>query len=288
MMTRFTTSAVTALVIAGFAVALHAQQTVGGRVVSDPAKPETLKPTPRTADGHPDLSGVWNAGNPSIRRDQSSIKVILPLEGVNQDKDNVFAALDRISVAERAKAANKPPYKPELAAKVKDLEVRQSQEDPAFYCKPAGVPRMGPPAKIVQTPTEVILLYGQGNQFRVIPIDGRPHDPIKSQDTTWYGDAVGKWEGDTMVIDIIGFNDESWLGWPGWLHSNNMHVIEKYTRTGNTLRWESTVEDPDTLLEPFKFDARTIRLNPDPKATFIEDLPCEERDTQHIVTHERG
>ena len=61
----------------------------------------------------------------------------------------------------------------------------------------------------------------------MIPIDGRPHDPIKSQDTTWYGDAVGKWEGDTMVIDIIGFNDESWLGWPGWLHSNNMHVIEK-------------------------------------------------------------
>ena len=86
---------------------------------------------------------------------------------------------------------------------------------------------MGPPAKIVQTPTEVILLYAQGNQFRVIPIDGRPHDPIKSQDTTWYGDAVGKWEGDTLVVDIVGFNDESWIEWPGWFHSNNMHVIEK-------------------------------------------------------------
>ena len=184
--------------------------------------------------------------------------------------------------------ANQPMYKPEFWTQVQHYDREGIQLDPAFHCKPNGVPRMGPPGKIVQTATELIFLYQNGNTFRVIPIDGRPHDPIKSQDTTWYGDAVGKWEGDTMVIDIIGFNDESWLGWPGWLHSNNMHVVEKYTRTGNTLRWEATVEDPDTLLEPFKFDARTIRLNPDPKATFIEDLPCEERDTQHIVTHERG
>jgi len=122
----------------------------------------------------------------------------------------------------------------------------------------------------------------------VLPIDGRPHDPIKSQDTTWYGDAVGKWEGDTLVIDIVGFNDESWIGWPGWFHSNNMHVIEKYTRTGNTIRWEATVEDPDVLLEPFHVAPRTVRVNPNPKATLQEDLPCEERDSQHIVTHERG
>jgi hypothetical protein len=171
---------------------------------------------------------------------------------------------------------------------VQYLDREGIKEDPAFHCKPAGVPRMGPPAKIVQTPAELIFLYQQANTFRVIPIDGRPHDPIKSQDTTWYGDAVGKWEGETLVIDIVGFNDESWLGWPGWLHSNNMHVIERYTRTGNALRWEAIVEDPDTLLEPFRMDARTLRLNPDPKASFIEDLPCEERDAQHIVTHERG
>ena len=118
--------------------------------------------------------------------------------------------------------------------------------------------------------------------------DGRPHDPIKSQDTTWYGDAIGKWEGDTMVLDVVGFNDESWLGWPGWLHSNNMRVEERFTRNGNTLNYQVTVFDPDTLLEPFKLEPRTLRLNADPKATLIEDLPCEERDTDHIVTHERG
>ena len=181
-----------------------------------------------------------------------------------------------------------PMYKPEFWERVQYLDREGIKEDPTFHCKPAGVPRMGPPAKIVQTATELIFLYQQANTFRVIPIDGRPHDPIKSQDTTWYGDAVGKWEGDTMVIDIVGFNDESWLGWPGWFHSNNMHVIEKYTRNGNTLTWQATVEDPDVLTEPFVQRPRTLRLNPNPKATLIEDLPCEERDSQHIVTHERG
>jgi hypothetical protein len=181
-----------------------------------------------------------------------------------------------------------PMYRPEFWDRVQYLDRNGTQEDPEFHCKPSGVPRMGPPAKIVQTSTELILLYGQGNIFRVIPIDGRPHDPIKSQDTTWYGDAVGKWEGDTLVIDIVGFNDESWIEWPGWFHSNNMHVIEKLTRTGNTLRWEATVEDPDVLMQPYHVQGRTLRLNPNAKATLTEDLPCEERDSQHMVTHERG
>src|ERR1051325_10784713 len=101
----------------------QAQQGGAGRGLSAPAKP-----TPRAADGHPDLSGVWIAGNRGIRPagENASIKVVLPLEGVDQDKDNVFAALDRISVTERAKDQNKPPYKPELLAKVKDFEGRQS------------------------------------------------------------------------------------------------------------------------------------------------------------------
>ena len=181
-----------------------------------------------------------------------------------------------------------PMYKPEFWERVQYLDREGIKEDPTFHCKPAGVPRMGPPAKVVQTATELIFMYQQGNIFRIIPIDGRPHDPIKSQDTTWYGDAIGKWDGDTMVIDIVGFNDESWLGWPGWLHSNNMHVTEKLTRTGNTLRWEAIVEDPDVLTEPYHVRPRTLRLNPDAKATLTEDLPCEERDSQHMVTHERG
>ena len=253
--------------------------------------------TPRTPDGHPDLSGMWNGGGGggggAVRPDEKGNIVQLTRArlchqtqidagechpGVNAERD---AGMNQ-------RPARQPMYKPEFWEQVQHLDREGIALDPAFHCKPNGVPRMGPPQKIVQTATEVIFLYQNGNTFRVIPIDGRPHDPIKSQDTTWYGDAVGTWEGNTLVIDIVGFNDESWLGWPGWLHSNNMRVVEKYTRNGDTLTWTSTVDDPDTLLEPFEMPTRNLRLNTDPKASFIEDLPCEERDAEHIVTHERG
>jgi hypothetical protein len=253
-------------------------------------------PTPRTPDGHPDLSGMWGGGGGGGGGDKPDEKGNLtvlfkqrPCSQQQRDLGNCEQAVnfERDSGVEQ-RMDPIPMYKPEFWERVQYLDREGIKEDPTFHCKPAGVPRMGPPAKIVQTANELIFLYQQGNIFRVIPIDGRPHDPIKSQDTTWYGDAVGKWDGDTMIIDIVGFNDESWLGWPGWFHSNNMHVIEKYTRSGNALTWQATVEDPDVLTEPFVQRPRTLRLNANPKATLIEDLPCEERDSQHIVTHERG
>ena len=250
---------------------------------------------PRTADGHPDLSGMWAGGGggggdkPDEKGNLTVIFKQRPCSEQQKDLGNCAQAVnfERDSGVEQ-RMDPIPMYKAEFWDRVQYLDREGIKEDPTFHCKPAGVPRMGPPAKIVQTPTELIFLYAQGNVFRVIPIDGRPHDPIKAQDTTWYGDAVGHWEGDTMVIDIVGFNDESWIEWPGWFHSNNMHVIEKYTRNGNALTWQATVEDPDVLMQPFVTKPRTVRLNPNTKATLTEDLPCEERDSQHIVTHERG
>ena len=267
----------------------------GGRGGRAGGAPQQNVPTPRTPDGHPDLSGMWGGGGGGggVKPDEKGNIVQLTVArlcaqsqidsgechpGVNAERD---AGMNQ-------RPARQPMYKPEFWEQVQHLDREGIQLDPAFHCKPNGVPRMGAPGKMVQTATELIMLYANDNLFRIIPIDGRPHDPIKSQDTTWYGDAVGKWEGDTLVIDIVGFNDESWLGWPGWLHSNNMRVVEKYTRNGNTLTWNATVYDPDTLLEPFEMGERRIQLNPDPKATFIESLPCEERDAVHIVTHERG
>ena len=251
--------------------------------------------TPRTADGHPDLSGMWAGGGggggdkPDEKGNLTVIFKQRPCSEQQKDLGNCAQAVnfERDSGVEQ-RMDPIPMYKAEFWDRVQYLDREGIKEDPTFHCKPAGVPRMGPPAKIVQTPTELIFLYAQGNTFRVIPIDGRPHDPIKSQDTTWYGDAVGKWEGDTVVIDIVGFNDESWIEWPGWFHSNNMHVIEKLTRSGNTLRWEATVEDPDVLVQPYHVEGRTLRLNPNAKATLTEDLPCEERDAAHMVTKERG
>ena len=267
--------AIVAAFVAAAAVSIEAQ---GG---ARPVQPAAPKATPRTADGHVDLSGVWVAGNRSIRTDQStSIKVVLPLEGVSQDKDNVFAALDRISVAERAKDANKPPYKPELAAKVKDLSDRQSFEDPAFYCKPAGVPRMGPPAQIVQLPDKLVFLYAT-NLFRIVPIDGRPHRT--DIDTSYMGDSVGRWDGDTLVVDVNNLNDDTWLGPDGYFHTEALHVVERITRTGDEITYQATVEDPNVFTRPWVMNSRTLRLGARP---LEEGPPCVEKDADHLVTNE--
>jgi hypothetical protein len=243
--------------------------------------------TPRTADGHPDLSGVWNGANagPYIKAEDPNSALLAARDGtlINFERDNTIV---------RRSDPNKPLYKPEFWEKVKYLDQNGNTEDPSFGCVPGGVPRMGAPAKIVQTPTELIFLYvsggaqGWGDQYRVIPIDARPHTPLQDLDGTWKGESIGHWEGDTMVIDSIGFTDTSWIDIGGYFHSENMHVVERVRREGGTLTWQATVEDPDVLLKPWTMNPRTLKLNSDPKAMLPETLPCIERDLHHLVTKE--
>ena len=181
---------------------------------------------------------------------------------------------------------NLPQYKPEYWEKVDYLDVNGNAEDTNFRCFPAGVPRMGPPTKIMATPTEVVFLYNQKNTWRLIPMN-RPHDPINSRDQSYMGDSVGKWEGDTLVVDVTGFNDETWLEWPGYFHTNKMHVIERLRREGNVLHYQVTVEDPDVLMQPWVMDEEVLRLNTAPMVQ-VEDPPCVETDGQHMYTKERG
>src|SRR2546423_629974 len=191
------------IAVAASLVSIHAQYGAapaqGGRggaaqQQQNPSTPlGTSLPTPRTADGHPDLSGFWaggGGGGGGVKPDEKGNIVQLTQArlchqtqidagechpGVNAERD---AGINQ-------RPANQPMYKPELWEQVQHLDREGIQLDPAFHCKPNGVPRMGPPGKIVQTATELIFMYQNGNTFRVIPIDGRPHDPIKSQDTTW-------------------------------------------------------------------------------------------------------
>lgn len=247
--------------------------------------------TPRTADGKVDLSGVWvgiAAGN--LAPDEQGNLTVLsrgrPCHPGQECKPAIN--FERDSGVRQRMGPNLPLYKPEYWDKVADLDVNGNFKDPEIKCYPAGLPRIGAPSKIVQTPAEIIFLYTHHNTFRVIPTDGREHHPIRSQDLTYYGDSVGTWEGDTLVIDSVGFTDESWLEWPGYFHTNNMRVVERLTREGNTLTWQATVHDPEVLMEPWVMDPVRRMLNPDPKALLVEDLPCEDRDAEHIVTRERG
>ena len=240
--------------------------------------------TPRMPDGRPDFSGYWlraGAGVTAGIDAAGDIALTLPA------RDNDIANFEKdFSVLERSHP-NKPLYKPEYWEKIQDLDWNGLTADPVFSCKPAGVPRIGPPHKIVQTATEIVLLYdavvNRGPaEYRVIPLDGRDHLPVQINDTSWLGYGVGHWEGDTLVIESVGFNNESWLGWAGYIHSWDMTVTERLRRDGDELHWEATVDDT-MLLEPWVVDPIVSRLNPDPDAFFFGEVPCEERDAEHIV-----
>lgn len=245
-------------------------------------------PTPRTADGRPDLNGVWGGGGgqgaPNFVQQGDRLVVVFQLDGADPfEKGEYFRELDRRGSERKATAPNKPPYKPELAAKLKEASDLQSKLDPAFYCKPEGVPRMGAPSQIVQTPGQVVFLYEGRNTFRVIPTDGRPHrDDLEP---TWNGDSVGRWEGDTLVVDVTNIIDESWLGADGWFHSDALHVVERFRREGDTLTYSATVEDPKMFAGPW-VTTRTLRLNTDPAGALVESPPCIERSGENQVTND--
>jgi hypothetical protein len=246
---------------------------------------------PRTRDGTVDFSGLWvgTAGGDLKPDAQGNVTVLSrgrPCHPGQECKPAIN--FERDSGVRQRMNPNLPIYKPEHWARVEHLDVNGNLEDPEIKCYPEGIPRIGPPNKVVQTPTEVIFLYQRHNTFRVIPIDGRSHDPIRSQDLTYYGDSIGTWDGDTLVIDSVGFTDESWLAWPGYFHTNNMRVVERLRREGNTLIWQATVHDPEVLMQPWAVNPVRRTLNPNPKALLVEDLPCEDRDQDHIATRERG
>jgi len=241
-----------------------------------------------STEAHPDLTGVWNGATVA----GPYIKSADPLAALLPARDGDLVNFERDGALIRRSNPNKPLYKPQYWEKVQKLDQNENEADPSYGCAPGGVPRIGPPAKIVQTPTELVFLYvsppaqGWGDAYRVIPTDGRAHTPLDQLDGTWNGESVGHWEGDTLVVDTIGFNDTSWLDIGGYFHSENMHVIERIRRDGDTLTWQATVEDPDVLLKPWVTNPRVQRLNPDPKARLPESFPCSERDLSHLVTKE--
>jgi hypothetical protein len=112
------------------------------------------------------------------------------------------------------KGLNLRPYKPELVAMVKTLAEHQNKMDPAFYWAPKGFPRVGPPTEIVQVPKTLVFLYdavnsSEQNAFRVVSTDGRGHDPTLNP--SYYGDSIGHWKGNTMVVDVTNLVDDTWL-----------------------------------------------------------------------------
>ncbi len=110
--------------------------------------------------------------------------------------------------------------------------------------------------------------------FRMIPLTGQPLDPQRVLQYTYMGYTVGRWEGDTLILDAIGFTDETWMGRGGKFHSDQMRVVERFTRKGNTMLYEVTVEDPVVLAEPWVMNSRTLRLANNPGIVAAERGNC--------------
>ncbi|HEY6508109.1 MAG TPA: hypothetical protein VIY56_08840 [Vicinamibacterales bacterium] len=228
-----------------------------------PATPAAAAVTPRLANGKPDLTGTWGgAFNPitggGARRcgpTQKECKVA---------QDNFWVDYEWISPS-RFGIYGRPIYKPEFWDKVQELDQWTNKEDPIMTCQPMGIPRSLTPRRIFQTVNDITMLYttsdyGGGNrEFRSIPTDGRKHDAQKALEATYMGYTVGHWEGDTLVLDSVSFVDTTWLGRGGLFHSPNMRIVERFTRNGNEILYDITIEDPDVFVEPWVMPTRTLR-----------------------------
>jgi len=201
-------------------------------------------PAPKMADGTPDLSGVWWTGG-DINPNAPSLAERLTLPQYQNQRQPPLVSL----------------YKPDALKKMKELS---DKDDPALHCIPAAVGMLGQGvvAQIVQTPKFVINLIETYHGFRVIPINGQ-HDPDALP--SYRGDAVGKWEGDTFVVDVTNFTDKNWLQAEGNIsfHSDALHIVERYRRVdANTLEYQATIEDPTVLTKPWVMPKQTLRLAP--------------------------
>lgn len=182
--------------------------------------------TLRLPDGRPDLSGLWLGGG--------------GIRGIKPGDEMVMTDWARAIFDYRT-----------------DPGGNAANEDPNLMCLPSGVPRMSPyPWRIVQAPmnpdeTHIFILFeGNIHSYRQIFMDGRPH--TEDPDPTWYGESIGWWEGDTLVVDTTGYNDKFWFSFEGHPHSEALHTVERFTRVdAKTLAWEITIDDPLAYEKPF-------------------------------------
>lgn len=218
---------------------------------------------PRAADGKPDLSGTWQGFGVSITGEKGAP----PLHPLPPTKY-------------RPPARQPIPYQDWAAAKSKTFTVL---DDPTSQCLLPGVPRiasMPMPLEIVQTPKELVILYEAFRAFRRIPLNDKLQHP-DDLTPTWMGDSVGRWDGDTLVVDVTGFNDKSWLSGLGSIHTEKLHVVEKYRRNeDDTVSYEATVEDPGALTKPWVTGSVLRR----PVDVRVEEYECIENnpDNEHI------
>jgi hypothetical protein len=218
-------------------------------------KSQTAYKVPRTVDGKPDLQGIWRVMN------SANVNIL--------DHSAGSAGPAGFGVV----VGNELPYLPAAREKQKQNAANWRTADPVSQCFLPGVPRatyMPFPFQIIQTPGFVAFAYEYVHAQRVIYTTATKHQPDVE---FWMGDSRGKWDGDTLVVDVTNMNDSTWFDMAGNFHSNELHVVERYTRIGpDHMQYEATIEDPKVFSRPWKMSMLLYRIR-EPNAQ-IFDYSC--------------
>jgi hypothetical protein len=257
------------------AIKVTGEMPMGVMARTDPPVDKSI-PTPRLG-AHPDLTGNYAYSDWIGNYMTGGGRRCAPTQNADCNRQANQTYDFELYSPSRFGNMGRPVYKPEFWDKVQQLDMWTNKYDPVMTCQPLGVPREGPPRRIYQTDRDVTFIYTGGDagggygEFRIVPTDNRKHDPQRAIEATYLGYTVGRWEGDTLVLDSISFVDSTWLGRGGFFHSPNMHVVEKFTRQGDVLLYDVTVEDPDVLVEPWVLPTRVVRRSPNPDAGLIRE-----------------
>jgi hypothetical protein len=239
-------------------------------------------PTPRMPDGKPDLNGTWdNGGGIDFLRPQQRADGSLCISGcVSARPAPAATGTTSAPAAPPVSGTPRPLYKPQFAARVKELDAGQQKHDPVLRCQPPGVPRIGPPDKIIHTARELVFLYEDvsGPFFRIVPL--RPNVKRIDDSESYLGDAHGRWDGDTLVVETANFNDLTWLTDNGAFHTPALKVTEYFVRRGNEIEYRAVADDPAVLAEPWQLRPRRMVLT---DVEMSEPAPCVEQDLSQMV-----
>ncbi|HEV8345311.1 MAG TPA: hypothetical protein VGQ16_01990 [Vicinamibacterales bacterium] len=257
--------------------------------------PPPSGPTPRLADGTPNLGrvpgekGIWGVPwirNMGLRIDKADTGSDLPASR------GTAGLVGHDPARDGSRFEPLVPFMPWSAA-VYDYHVaNESKYDPEGYCLPPGGPRMMAtpyPMEIIQLPEQkriIMTFEGATHVWREIYMDGRPHPQGDALNPTYLGHSVGRWEGDALVVDVVGFNESTWLDYSGHPHTDMLHVVEKFSRPSkNTLHYEATIDDPGAYTKPW-----TVSWNIPWRATAeLTEYICQENNKYlHRLTDDFG
>jgi hypothetical protein len=241
---------------------------------------QTAYRAPRAEGGHPDLNGVWQVNNeanfdlqPHVARPGLALRPG-PYGPVPAKEVLALGSIGAVPPGMGAVDGGEIPYLPAALAQKKKNQDSWLTSDPEIKCYLPGVPRatyMPYPFQIFQNATQIFFAYEYAGAVRDVFLKDPGPPPVDS----WMGQSVGHWEGETLVVDVTGMSDSTWFDRAGDFHSDKLHVVERYTRTGlNEISYEATITDPDTFSRPWKISMPLYRRQE--KNAQIMDFKCAE------------